>query len=213
MFEAYLAALVGVMLAQAAPGPNFLAVVSAALGQGRRAALWTVLGVATGMLIWAAAVAFGLAVLLALYPVLLVAMKIVGGGYLLFMGWHALMAAWRGGAVSVKADRKRFSDGAAWRRGLLVVITNPKAALMWSAVGAFLFGSGLTGWQVAAFGPFAAISAVLIYGTYGLLFSSGLAARTYARISRWIEAALGSVFAALGGTLLLNGLRDAGARG
>lgn len=208
MLEAYLITLTGVALAQAAPGPNLLAVASAGLGQGRKAALMTVLGVATGMFIWAAAVAFGLAAVLAVYPTLLTAMKLLGGAYLFWLAVRALLSAWRGSETSIKAHGGQLSALAAWRRGLLVILTNPKAALMWTAVSTFLFGSGLEPWQVVAFGPVGAASALVIYGGYGLLFSSGFATRTYGRFARWIEVAFGAAFGALGGRLLADGIRE-----
>lgn len=208
MLDVYLTAVVGVVLAQAAPGPNFMAVAGAALGQGRRAAIFTVLGVATGMLVWAAAVAFGLAAVLALYPSLLSGMKLVGGAYLLYLAARAVLAAWRGGATSVQASRERLGALAAWRRGLLVILTNPKAALMWTAVATFLFGSGLSAPAVLSFGPVAFVSATLIYGGYGLLFSTGMALRAYARFARAVEALLGLTFGALGGKLIADGVGE-----
>jgi threonine efflux protein len=209
MLQAYLITLVGVALAQAAPGPDLMAVASAAFGQGRRAALFTVLGVASGMFIWAAGVAFGLAAVLTLFPKLMTAMKLIGGGYLAYLAIRALIAAAKGGeAQSIRALRQPMSAFAAWRRGLIVVMTNPKAALAWTAVGTFLFGSGLSPLEVAGFGPVAAASAVLVYGTYALLFSTGLAARTYSRFARVFEAAFGAAFGLIGGRLLLDGIRD-----
>jgi threonine/homoserine/homoserine lactone efflux protein len=52
MLEAYLVTLAGVLLGQIAPGPNLLAVAGAALGQGRRAAGFVALGVATAIFAW-----------------------------------------------------------------------------------------------------------------------------------------------------------------
>lgn len=208
MIEAYLLTLIGVALAQASPGPNFLAVVSAGLGRGRRAAIMTVLGVTSGMLIWACAVAFGLATLLAYHPGLLTLMKLIGGSYLLWMGMKALRSAGKPGSPNAEASQNTLSDWQAWRHGLLVVITNPKAALMWVAVGTFLFGSGLSPMEVAGFGPVAALSAFLIYGGYGLLFTTELAMWTYRRISKWIEVSMGLAFAGLGGNLIWNGIQE-----
>ena len=101
-----------------------------------------------------------------------------------------------------------MSDLAAWRRGFFVVMTNPKALLMWLALATFLFGTGLNPGQVLLFGPVVALSATLIYGFYGVMFSTGLASRGYARFWRWIEAAFGTAFSALGLTLIISGLRD-----
>lgn len=212
MITIYLVTLGGVALAQASPGPNFLAVVGAALGRGRRAALLTVSGVASGMLIWAAMTALGLAALLAVYPAVLTALKLVGGAYLVFLALSSARNLLRRSDVKVAAVSAGGSSFTDWRRGLLVVITNPKAALMWSAVGVFLFGSGLSAWQVVLFGPIAAVSASVIYGSYGLLFSTGVVTRWYQRFSRWIEGAFSVMFGTLGASLLWSGLREAGAK-
>jgi threonine/homoserine/homoserine lactone efflux protein len=196
------------MLAQCSPGPNMMVIASAALGQGRKAALMTVIGVATGMIIWAIAVAFGLAAVVALFPSLMTAMKILGGGYLCYLAFKALHAASKGDETTIKANRQVLSPSQNWRRGLLVIMTNPKAALMWTAVATFLYGAGLSTWAVLSFGPVAFVTALMIYGTYGLLFSSGLAARAYARFARYVETLLGMTFGALGGKLIADGVQD-----
>ena len=208
MIETYLATLAGVALAQASPGPNMLAVTSIALGKGRNLALWTVVGVSCAMLVWAVAVALGLGLVVELFPSLLTAMKIVGGLYLLWIAAKALLAARTGGTASVRADERELTTAQAGRRGFLVVLTNPKAALMWTAVGTFQFGAGLSATEVALFGPLAALSAFLIYGGYGWLFSTGLAVRAYRRFSRVIEAMLGVVFGGLGGRLVWDGVGE-----
>ncbi len=53
MLDIFFPALLGVIAAQASPGPNFLAVASIGLSQGRRCALFAASGVATGVYIWA----------------------------------------------------------------------------------------------------------------------------------------------------------------
>jgi len=208
MFEAYLLTLLGVMAAQASPGPNFIAVVSVALAQGRNAALWVVAGVSTGMLVWSLATAFGLATVLQWFPWSLNAMRIVGGGYLLWLAIKGLRAAMIGKPGTVKASNKKLANSQAYMRGLLVLLTNPKAVMMWAAVATFLFGAGLSPAQVFAFGPAGAVSGFVIYGLYALLFSTGLASRTYTKFSRWFELAFGTAFGALGGKLLFDGMRE-----
>ncbi|MEM9798392.1 MAG: LysE family transporter [Pseudomonadota bacterium] len=210
MIEAFFLTWLGVLAAQAAPGPNLVAVASVALAQGRQSALWVVGGVASGMLVWSLGTAFGLGALLTAFPLSLVAMKLLGGGYLLYLGLRAARTTLRGaGAPTIGAgDGALPTAGAAWRRGLLVVLTNPKAALMWAAVATFLFGLGLTPLQVLAFGPVGAVSGLAVYGTYALLFSTGLAMRGYARFARAVEGAFAAAFATMGGGLVWSGLRD-----
>ena len=207
MISAFVAALVGVMAAQASPGPNMMAVAGAALKQGRGAALLVVSGIASGSLVWAALTAFGLGELFRRVPQLLTALMFLGGAYLLWLALRSLRSAWRGNAAAIVANYERLSPWAAWRRGLLVVLTNPKAALMWSAIATFLFGAGLPMLAVLAFGPLVAITATLIYGGYGLLFSSRIAGHVYGRFARAIEVVFGAAFGALGGVLVLAGVR------
>ncbi len=207
MISAFVAALLGVMAAQASPGPNMMAVAGAALAQGRRPALLVVAGIASGSLIWAALTAFGLGELFRYFPWLLTALMFLGGAYLLLLAVRSIITAFKGDVTSLRANAEQLSPWAAWRRGLLVVLTNPKAALMWSAIATFLFGAGLPTLTVLAFGPLVALTAILIYGTYGLIFSSRIAGSFYQRFARAIEFVFGSAFGVLGGLLVLAGVR------
>ncbi|KQX39988.1 threonine transporter [Devosia sp. Root436] len=208
MLQSFLLVLLGVAAAQASPGPNMFAVIETALGRGRRSALLVVAGIASGTLVWAAIASLGLGAVFTAVPALLTALKFIGGAYLCYLGFRGLRAVLRGTEAALRAETRPLSDPAAWRRGFFVVMTNPKALLMWLALATFLFGAGLNAAQVLAFGPVVAISATLIYGFYGVMFSTGLASRGYARFWRWIEAAFGTAFGALGLTLLISGLRD-----
>lgn len=208
MLHAFFIAWLGVIAAQASPGPNMLAVAQAALGQGRRAAMMVVTGIASGCLVWSVAVAFGLGALFDALPGLLTVLKFAGGLYLFYVAVRGLRAAVRGTDEAIRAGASGLSDYAAWRRGFFVVMTNPKAALMWSAIATFLFGTGVTNHEMLAFGPLAAITALVIYGTYGLLFSTGIATRVFQRFWRIIQALFGAAFGALGAMLFVSGARE-----
>ena len=208
MLEAYLVTLAGPVAMQVSPGPNLIAIAGAAMGQGRRAAIMVALGIATGVAAWVTLVALGIGTAIEDNPGLLVALKVIGGSYLLWLGLRALRAAWRGGAVHLPSDAARLSMQGAWAKGLLVVMTNPKAALGWAAIASFLFGAGLTTWQVAAFAPLGSLSAMLVYGGYAVLLSTGGATRAYRRFWRAIEALFGSLFGAMGASLMIAGVRE-----
>ncbi|MBB4018401.1 threonine/homoserine/homoserine lactone efflux protein [Chelatococcus caeni] len=49
---------------------------------------------------------------------------------------------------------------------------------------------------------------MLVYGTYAVLFSTGVAVRAYQRFFRAIEGAFGAVFGAVGAHLLADGVRE-----
>ncbi|MBO6815529.1 MAG: LysE family translocator [Rhizobiaceae bacterium] len=208
MLDAYLLTLLGVMAAQASPGPNLVAVASVSLAQGRRAGLFVVGGIASGMLVWSLATAYGLATVLELFPYSLTAMRIIGGSYLLWLAIKGLNGAIRNRPGTIRAANVSLSDRQAWLRGFMVLLTNPKAVMMWAAVATFLFGAGLEPVEVLAFGPLGSLSGFLIYGGYAVLFSTGLASRTYQRFARGIELLFSASFGALGGKLVYDGLKE-----
>lgn len=208
MVELFLLTLMATIAAQLAPGPNFLAVAAAALGQGRMAGMAVAAGVASGVFFWVILVAFGLGSLLELVPSALVALKIAGGLYLMYLAARGLQAAIRGEAVTLSADKHAISLRRNWMTGVLVVVTNPKAALMWIAMATFLFAGGGTWVHVLLFGPLGALSAMAVYGLYAWLFSTNVAVRGYQRFSRAFEYSFASLFGLFGGTLLWDGVKE-----
>ncbi len=208
MLEIYFPALLGVIAAQASPGPNFLAVASIGLSQGRRHALLVATGVATGVCIWALAFAAGLSTIFDKFPDLALVLRFIGGFYLLYIAVRAIYSAWIGVPSSIRQSSLQLTQKAAYSRGILVVLTNPKAAMMWAAVSAYLLGSGLSAMAVLIFAPIASITALIIYGAYGLLFSSRRAQRIYFRTSQVFEIVFGVAFGTLGSKLLLDGIKE-----
>ena len=208
MFEAYLITLMGVIAAQASPGPNLFAVASVSLSQGRRTGLFVVLGVSSGMLVWSLATAYGLGIVLEIYPYSLTAMRIIGGSYLLWLAFKGLRGIILSRPGAIQAAKTPLSFYQAWLRGFLVLLTNPKAVLMWMAVATFLFGAGLNAEQVLAFGPIGALSGLVIYGAYATLFSTSLAMNIYSRFAKWVELAFSATFGVMGGKLIFDGLKE-----
>ncbi|RCK35431.1 hypothetical protein TH9_01665 [Thalassospira xiamenensis] len=174
--------MVGIALAQISPGPNMMAVSSAALSGGRQPGLLSAVGVATGVFIWSVLFSFGIGAVIDAFPQSLTAMKLVGGGYFLYL---ALKSLWS-----------------------FVVLTNPKAALMWVAVSMFLASAQGTHPALIVIGVLASCSAMVIYGIYALLFSTGVAVRAYQRFFRVVDGIFGAVFGVIGSKILIDGMRD-----
>lgn len=208
MLEIYGITLAAIVIAQITPGPNLLAVAGAALSKGRGAALAVTLGVATAIFVWVTAMAAGLGAVLSVYPALITAMKFLGGGYLCFLAVKAFRAALRGERPSLKAGKRQLTPFGAWRMGVLVNLTNPKSGLMWGAVTTFMLGSELSPTEVMGFAPIGFLTALVIYGTYSLLFSTGVVRAVYGRFVKGAEALFGLAFGTVGGGLVAGGIRD-----
>jgi threonine/homoserine/homoserine lactone efflux protein len=90
--ETWLAFAAASAIMLAIPGPTILLVISYALGHGRRTALATVTGVTLGDFTAMTASLAGLGALLAASASLFTVLKLIGAGYLMFLGiklWRA----------------------------------------------------------------------------------------------------------------------------
>ena len=131
MLSIYILTWLGVLAAQISPGPTLAAVASVGLTPGWRPALCVVVGISLGMLFWSTATALGLGTLIAAYPLSLILMKFLGCGYLLLLSVKATWKTFRSGGNAIFAPNARpLTNAINWRRGVLVLLTNPKAALM-----------------------------------------------------------------------------------
>ncbi len=111
------------------PGPNMMYLVSRSITQGRRAGAVSLAGVAAGFLVYLAAANLGLSVLFLTVPVLYLAVKLAGAGYLGWLAWKAL----RPGGLSVFAPQELAPDSPRrlFGMGLLTNLLNPKIAVMY----------------------------------------------------------------------------------
>ena len=200
--------LIAIFTAQVTPGPNMMAVVATSLGSGRKAGVSTAIGVSIGVFLWAVTFTTSGGAFFEAFPQSVTMMKLVGGGYLLYL---ASSAIWR--AVTISADnggeaQKETSSSRAFLKGFFVVSTNPKAALVWMAVSAYLAPLSLSFIQYVLFGVSVAVSALIVFGGYAFLFSTPAIARRYQRIFRYADSAFGASFGAIGGKLVWDGVRD-----
>src|SRR5262245_33908721 len=86
------------------PGQATALTIRNSLLGGRRAGVFTALGVSSGQAVWALATSIGLAALLAASEPAFLALKLVGAVYLLYLGLHSLWGAVRGTTVAAAEE-------------------------------------------------------------------------------------------------------------
>lgn len=116
------------------PGPGVLFVVGRALSHGRRTAVVTALGHATGNYAVAALVAVGLGAILQRSEQVFLAVKLVGALYLVWLGVQAIRHRKELASALVAAAPAPKGDWRAARDGIVVGLTNPKAYLLFGAL-------------------------------------------------------------------------------
>lgn len=120
---------VATFLLTVTPGPGVLYVVGRSIGGGRRAGLASMAGIETGEAIYIAAAALGLTAVLATAAIALSVVRYAGAAYLVMLG----IRAWRHPESDEDTDDKPASHWAAYGRGLVVQLLNPKVAVFFVA--------------------------------------------------------------------------------
>lgn len=110
------------------PGPAMLYTAAQTIARGWRAGVMAVLGINLGGMVHVVAAAMGLSAIFALVPVAYVAVKLIGAGYLIWLGIQML----RGGDVPQGAGT--HDPVRAFRQSVLVEVLNPKTALFFIAL-------------------------------------------------------------------------------
>jgi threonine/homoserine/homoserine lactone efflux protein len=115
------------------PGPAVLFIVTRSLSQGRRTGFLSVLGIGLGNAIHCLGAALGLAALLASSPLAFSAVKVLGAGYLVWLGLRRLAPGAPGVLASAEAGAAEPASGAVLRQAFTVAVLNPKTALFFLA--------------------------------------------------------------------------------
>lgn len=193
------------LLAIASPGPNILAVIGTSMGVNRVSGMALAMGVATGSFSWAILTVFGLSALLASYAQAVLVIKICGGLYLLWLAYKSFKsAASRHDIEAKELPGGRRTPFGYFKRGYIIQMTNPKAALAWIAIISLGLKAGAPLWvgAVIVLGTFAL--SVAIHLTYAVAFSTPVMVRLYGKARRGIQGVLGTFFALAGLRLLSN---------
>jgi homoserine/homoserine lactone efflux protein len=199
----YLLATTGLSLS---PGPNsLLALTHGALYGGRRS-LFTIAGGAVGFVVLIGLSLFGISALLKTSALWLVALKWVGGAYLVWLG----VQVWRSAPVGVELGHEVVQGAAAqppsgaamaWQ-GALAALTNPKGVLFFAAFLPQFIDPARNPWMQFAVmaGTFVVIESLTEFAI------AGTAARVRPwlhRVGRRFNQVCGGVFVAIGVVLPL----------
>ena len=192
------------------PGPSVLFVVSRGVALGRRAALATVMGNTSGVLVQVAAVAVGVGAIVRRSVVVFDVLRIAGAVYLVYLGLRMYRER-RSLATVLDAAVERKSVRRIVREGFVVGVTNPKAAVFFAAVlpGFTDPARGGVPLQILMLGLVFAAIAIVSDGAWGL--AAGTLREWLARSPRRLErlgGAGGLAIVGLGLRLAVTGRKD-----
>lgn len=191
------------LLAVMTPGPDFAIVLRQSLNSGRRAGVWTALGVGTAILFHLTYSLFGLAVLGDKLPTVFLAVKIAGAAYLAWVGFQALTAKAPTTAAGEPAPASNLpgmpSLGDAkvgYRSGVLTNLLNPKAIVFFVAFFAAMVSRTTPASVRLLYGGWVVFATTAWFVLVAFLFTQAKVRTAFLKCGIWIDRTLGLVFIA-----------------
>lgn len=191
--ETLLPVLAAFIIITEAPGPANIAVATISMSHGRTAGLRLGLGLGVGFAFWGVLAATGLGAVLQASAEAMIILKLIGGGYLIWLAWMSWQSADTNNPTVRSGQKKR-----GFLQGLFLNLSNPKAVVAWLA--ALAAGFGESG-QLAQllFITFICIAlGFLNYFAYALIFSLGGFMALYQRFASLVNLTVAAFFSATG---------------
>lgn len=175
-------------IAIASPGPATLMAINNSLAHGQRSTIWSSLGNASGLFCLSAAAMLGLGALLASSEILFNAVKIIGAGYLFYLGVRQLFkkGPMLPEGTEGEASKVRPTRGKLYKSAFLTAVTNPKATMFFTALFPQFIDQGAT-----LLPQFLILTS--IHGVVGVFTERLRRARPRLRLGRTVRTAVASV--------------------
>lgn len=192
------------LLAAASPGADFVLISQQSLKNGRKAGLLCSLGITLGLSVHIIYSSLGLAAVIASSETLLWAIKILGGGYLCYLGYKGIRAKASNQADDMQvANIPTYSTSKSIGVGFLCNALNPKAPVYFVALFTLVISPDLPLYQLAAYGLWMMMIQMTWFSTVVMLLSAPKVRAKFNAIGHWIDRILGGAMIALGLKVLL----------
>ena len=193
------------LLAVISPGADFAMVTRSSYAQGRKAGLAAAVGIALGVQVHVLYTVLGIAVIISQSPALFLGMKVLGAGYLVYLGYQSLTNTRRISLDGVASAAASVTQ--ALRAGFLTNAFNPKTMLF--VISAFT--------QVVqpdspllldfAYGAFMSVAHWLWFSLVAVFFSSTALRRAMIERQRLVDRVIGLALIGLGLAVAVTGMR------
>ncbi|MDR3437830.1 LysE family transporter [Telmatospirillum sp.] len=195
--------ILGALLVGAvSPGPSFVLVSRTAAKFSRVDGLAAAAGMGLGGAIFATLALLGLAAVLTRVEGLYLALRVLGGLYLVYLG----IRTWRGASEPLDIPDSTTARPASTLRsfalGLVNQLSNPKTAVVYASIFAALLPASAPLWLLLVLPPLVFALEASWYAIVAFAFSAQRPRSVYLRSKSWIDRIAGSVIGVLGARLI-----------
>ncbi len=193
-------------LAVASPGPDLAIVLKHSISYGRRAAIWTSIGIGLGILVHVIYSLLGIGILIKTTPWLFNVLSFVAAGYLLYLGWVAIRSRAPDEVANDEADLADYaniSDKKAFFVGLVTNGLNPKATMFFLSVFAVVVSTETPLQVKVIYGAYLSVATGLWFCLMSYLLSTQKVRKAFKRKGYLFDRVMGLVLIALAINVIL----------
>jgi threonine/homoserine/homoserine lactone efflux protein len=185
------------LMAAVSPGPAVLMAARTGVTEGFRTGAMLAAGIGLGGVFWAGAAMSGLGLIFTWAPGLLVALRVLGAAYLIFLA----VRLWRGAVdpmIEGESPALPRSPASALWRGIATQLSNPKPVILFSAIFLGTLPADTAGWVKLALLAVVFANETLWNILVARIFSLDRARATYISLKTIIDRSFAGLLAALG---------------
>jgi threonine/homoserine/homoserine lactone efflux protein len=199
LFVAILSIAVALALGAMSPGPSFILVARTSLAVSRRDGLAAAVGMGVGGVLFSAIAVLGLLAILTAVPLIHLALRVLGGAYLVYLGYQI----WRGARqpLVLESASPQSHPARVWRSfalGLVTQLSNPKTAIVYASVFASLLPRDIPLLALLAIPVMVFAIETFWYSVVALALSSPSPRARYLASKAWIDRTAGAIMSLLG---------------
>jgi RhtB (resistance to homoserine/threonine) family protein len=186
------------LLAAVSPGPDFVMTARNSLCYSRRSGIFTSFGISVGLLVHLFYCAAGIGYLISTSPLLFSLIKLLGAGYLIYMGIGSFLAKGSKLESMEEATGPDLSRLQAFKMGFLTNVLNPKATLFFLSLFTFVIGNATPLYIVLTISLIIVVTAIVWFVIVSIFFTQKKVQRAFLKYEKSINRLLGSFLIILG---------------
>lgn len=195
------------LVALASPGPDFLITFRNSIFYSRRIGIYTALGIALGLTVHIAYILCGLRAVIVKYVWLLTTIKILGSGYLIYIGWKSFKTKNLAIDLNPKLPHATCTARKAIRTGFLTNALNPKAIIFFLGVFTLVISPDTPMPVLMMYGVEMILLTFLWFTIVALFLSQKKIVSSIQKLGKWVSRITGGLLISLGIKLAFTNLR------
>jgi threonine/homoserine/homoserine lactone efflux protein len=189
--------------AVSSPGPDFIIVTRQSIRSGRTAAIFTSLGIASGILVHSFAAITGLTYIISSNPLVFLYLKIMASIYLGYLGFISIFNS---SSITQYTSNQSTSDLNflySYRIGFITNILNPKAILFFITVFSIVVDSSTSVLSLGIYGAYMSIATFIWFTFISYIFTNTTLINKYRNSLPIFEKILGCILLLIASQILL----------